>query len=538
MSLELLNQAKSWLNDYYKSYEAWQIVLSTALTLVVLSNTVKVLNLIMKNGLKKTVLGFLFSILKKIPGAAGQIDKENEKMLHKMEKMVLGKHDQGVRHYKLPASGESKQALFDRLQGWRQEEEKIWKTGRVSGTVYHGGDELKEVASSAYAMFASSNPLHPDVFPYVRKMEAEVVRMCVSLYNGDEQCCGAMTSGGTESILLACKSYRDAGIERGIQVPEIIVPSTVHAAFDKAAHYFGFKLIHIPVRQTDFKADVKATERAINSNTVALVGSAPCYPQGVIDPITELAVLARKYKLGLHVDCCLGSFLLPHLEELGYKVPLYDFRVPEVTSISMDPHKYGFTPKGSSVVMYRNSKLRQYQYFVAGDWSGGIYASPTIAGSRPGGLVAGTWATMMHMGKDGYRQVMKEIMEAAVAIKEGIESIDGLKLLGNPDMSVICFTTSSSSVDIYKVAEALTKRHWNLNSLQFPRCVHICVTYLHTKTVNEFLRDVKDSLAEVKSSPGAFDNGSAAIYGMAESIPDRSMVSSLTKGFLDTLYKV
>jgi sphinganine-1-phosphate aldolase len=261
----------------------------------------------------------------------------------------------------------------------------------VLGGIYHGGSELLSLCTSVYGMFALSNPLHPEVFPFIRKMEAEVVRMTVNLFNGDENCCGTMTAGGTESILMAMKAYRDWGYSKVISMRDNIAASTAHAAFDKAAHYFQMKLVHIPVDQQTFRIDINAVKKAINKNTVVIVGSAPHFPQGIIDNIPALSEIAVKHRINLHVDSCLGGFLLPFIRRLGYKTYDFDFSVAGVTSISADSHKYGYAPKGSSVVMYRNKELRHCQYFVAADWTGGIYASPSMPGSRPGGLIAATW---------------------------------------------------------------------------------------------------------------------------------------------------
>lgn len=480
-------------------------------------------------------------LAKTLPGTSGMVERETAKMHADMERQVLGAVDQGERRQELPAEGVPEDELFKRLAEWSEVEEGIWGAGRVSGTVYHGGAQLKALASRAYSMFSLANPLHPDVFPYVRKMEAEVVRMTVSLFHGDADACGVMTSGGTESILMAMKAYRDRGrAERGIETPEVVLPDTAHAAFDKAAHYFGMRLVKVPVDPETTRADVRAMERAITPRTVVLVGSAPAYPHGCIDPIEELAEVARRRGVALHVDACLGGFLLPFLPEAGFELPPFDFAVDGVTSMSADPHKYGFAPKGCSVVMYRSAALRQHQYFAAPDWPGGIYASPSVAGSRPGGLIAGCWATFMAVGRAGYVEVARSIMTTAKAIERGVrERFQGeLRMMGRPDASVVAFAATDGGLDVYKVAEAMGKRGWNLNSLQFPRSVHLCLTRMTAGRAGEFLDHLRESVDEVKARPDAYSDGSAAMYGMAASVPDRSMVSDLAKAFIDTLYKV
>uniref|UniRef100_A0A8C8JIV6 sphinganine-1-phosphate aldolase n=1 Tax=Oncorhynchus tshawytscha TaxID=74940 RepID=A0A8C8JIV6_ONCTS len=387
-----------------------------------------------------------------------------------------------------------------------------------------------------YGDFAWSNPLHPDLFPGVRKMEAEIVRMACTLFNGGPTSCGTVTSGGTESILMACKAYRDMAYERGVKHPEIVAPVSVHAAFDKAANYFGMKLVHIPLDKKTLKVDVKAMRRAINKNTAMLVCSAPQFPHGIIDPIEEVGKLAVKYNLPLHVDACLGGFLIVFMAKANYPLAPFDFRVKGVTSISADTHKYGFAPKGSSVILYSDKQYRHYQYFVAPDWQGGIYASPSVAGSRPGGIIAACWATMMYMGEDGYIKTTKKIIDTARTIKTEIRKINGVFVFGDPEVSVVAI--GSDVFDIFRLSNALTSKGWNLNTLQYPSSIHICCTVLHTQegVAEQFISEVKEQVALILKNPNEKTTGMGAIYGMAQSIPDRSMVTEISCGFLDCLY--
>ncbi|EKX36578.1 hypothetical protein GUITHDRAFT_97529 [Guillardia theta CCMP2712] len=415
-----------------------------------------------------------------------------------------------------------------------------WRDGMISGTVYHGGDDTTQVISAAFSEFAVSNPLHPDVFPSIRKMEAEIVQMCCEIFRGDENCCGTMTSGGTESIVMAVKTYRDwAKDTKGIEYPELIKPVSAHAAFDKACHYLGVKMIEVPVDPVTFKVEISAISKAVNRNTIVIVASAITYPQGVMDDIPAIAKIALSARCGLHVDNCLGSLLLPFLPAAGYSRPPFDFSVEGVTSLSADTHKYGFAPKGSSVILYRTHELRHFQYFVAADWTGGIYATPSLAGSRSGAIIAGTWAAMMYMGKEGYISAAQSIMQVTHKIAHGIMQIAQLKLLGSPDMSVVCFTSNKSSLNIFNVGDAMSSRGWSLSILQFPASIHLCVTNVHTKgkVAEKFLEDLQASIVEVETAePGKFKDGMGAIYGMAESIPDRSLVDSIAKDYIDALY--
>ncbi|CAG8502743.1 2538_t:CDS:10 [Acaulospora colombiana] len=490
--------------------------------------------------LYKLVGGRLLKVLTSAPGAKGKIQEKLDEVIKELEEKVAPK-DSGPSYLLLPNVGFDDQKIMEELKRYQDYKKVNWEEGRISGTVYHGGHELTKLYSDAYAMFSVSNPLHPEVFPGVRKMEAEIVSMVLNMYNAPSGSAGTTTSGGTESILMACKAYRDwARNEKGITEPEMqvsrVVPDTIHAAFDKAAGYFNIKLIHIPIDPVTRRVDTKAVSRAVNRNTIMIAGSAPNYPHGIIDDIPTLASIAEKNKIGMHVDCCLGSFLVPFLEEAGFPTQLFDFRVPGVTSISCDTHKYGFAPKGTSVVMYRTKAIRKYQYFLAPDWMGGIYASPTMAGSRPGALIAGCWATMVKMGKSGYIDATKKIVGCAKKIEAGIRKMDDLFVCGKPLVSVVAF--GSNTLNVYDVGDKMTKRGWNLNSLQSPPAVHIACTLLTVLSAEQFLIDLQECVDEIKSKPNQKSSETAAIYGLAARLPDKTIVNEVACGFLDALYSV
>jgi sphinganine-1-phosphate aldolase len=304
--------------------------------------------------------------------------------------------------------------------------------------------------------------------------------------------------------------------------------------------------------------DIHRVRRLINPNTILLVGSAPNYPHGVVDNIPSLSNLAVSYKIPLHVDCCLGSFIMPCLSKAGFPSPFedqggFDFRQPGVTSISVDTHKYGFAPKGNSCILYRNRKLREYQYFLCPDWSGGVYGSPSMAGSRPGALIAGCWASMMYMGEKGYVDATHKIVSAKITIENAIKEHPVLKsvlsILGSPPVSVVAFESVDPAISTYDIADAMSAKHWHLNSLQSPPGVHVAVTLPMTnKGVVEGLIDdlvavVKDekekALDRIKAG-GPIEKGkgnSAQLYGVAGSLPDKSIVESIVVAYLDTLYK-
>jgi glutamate/tyrosine decarboxylase-like PLP-dependent enzyme len=313
-----------------------------------------------------------------------------------------------------------------------------------------------------------------------------------------------------------------------------VAPASAHAAFDKAAQLLELELLRVPVGP-DYRADVGSTRRALGPRTLVVVGSAPSFPHGVIDPIADLAQLCEEHGLGLHVDACLGGFVLPWAQRLGYPVPDFDFRIRGVTSISADTHKYGFAAKGTSVVLYRGAELSRHQYFVSTDWSGGLYFSPTLAGSRPGGLSAACWAALVSIGESGYLDATRSILETAAGIRRGIESIPDLYVLGDP-LWVIAF--ASRSVDIYRVLDEMARRGFSLNGLQHPPSVHLCVTLRHTQpgVAERFLRELAEAVEVVRSTP-ASKHGMAPIYGMAGSFPARGAIAELLRRYVERLYR-
>jgi len=396
----------------------------------------------------------------------------------------------------LPRHGHKKRALLQEMEAARSNDVQ-WRQGRVFSLVFYAGEDVHQVAEEAYAMFFSENGLNPTAFPSLRRFESEVVSMVARLLNGDAEVVGNMTSGGTESLLMAMLSAREWARARHPQIatPEVVLPATAHPAFDKAAHYFGMKLVRTPLRE-DFRADVAAMREAITANTALLVASAPSYPQGVVDDAPQIAALARERGLLCHVDACVGGMMLPFAERLNYPLPAWDFRLPGVTSISVDLHKYGYAAKGASVILYRNKALRRHQLFATTDWSGGIYASPTMAGTRPGGVIAAAWAVLNYLGEDGYLRIARQVMAVRDQIKAGIEAIPGLKVLSNPDISVMAI--ASDELDIYLVGDELSVRGWHLDRQQFPPSLHMTLHYGHKDIPDAFLQDLRASVATVR----------------------------------------
>ena len=482
--------------------------------------------------------------LRSIPAVRQEIRDRQAGMMRDLEGSLKPYRDSCPGYTHIPAEGIDRQEILDMMKDLSTREEPRWREGYASGAVYHGGRDHIEFLDRVYALNSQANPLHADLWPSTIKYEAEIVAMTAGMLGGESvanaafvggQVCGTLTSGGTESILLAMKAYRDQARDRkGITRPQMIIPTTAHAAFDKASQYFGIRAVRIQV-DAGFKADVAATRKAITRNTIVIAGSAPSFPHGTIDPIEALSELARQRRIGFHTDACLGGFLLPWAKQLGYDIPPFDFGLPGVTSISADPHKYGYAAKGTSVVLYRGLDLRHYQYFAASDWPGGIYFSPTFAGSRPGALSAACWAAMVTMGEAGYRQATKKILETASWIRSQIDAIPELHVLGDP-LWVIAF--ASQKMDIYRVMEKMTQRRWSLNGLHKPSCVHLCVTSRHAQpgVAARFISDLKLSVDEVERNPQEAGT-MAPIYGMAAIMPLRGVVRDLLKSYMDLLYK-
>jgi glutamate/tyrosine decarboxylase-like PLP-dependent enzyme len=449
-------------------------------------------------------------------------------------------------YHSIPKKGRDQEDIFKELSTMAEEENAKWKTGQVSGTFYHAGDAHRAFLNKIFSLFSHENTIQFDLCPSMFKMESEIISMAAKMLNGDavkdnnpeDEVCGTITSGGTESIMMAMKAYRDqAKVEKGIKYPEIIIPHTGHPAFDKSEEYFGIKMVHIPVSAPDFLVDPAAAESRINKNTVAIVGSAGNYPYGLIDPLDKLSDIALKYKIGFHVDGCLGGFIFPWIEKLGYDIPTFDFRLPGLTSMSADTHKYGFALKGTSVVLYRNNNLRRYQYFNVPDWPGGMYASPTAAGSRSGGLTAATWAAMVYLGEEGYLKAAKSIMTVADSIKKGIEEIAELALIGKPTF-VISFR--SEDVDIFHVNDFMKTKGWRFNVLQLPPALHFCVTMPQTfvpDIAERFIEDLRAGVEYAKSKAGTVAE-TTALYGLAGTIEGNQQVTELVFGFFDYLYSV
>jgi sphinganine-1-phosphate aldolase len=496
----------------------------------------------------KVIYKRLYGLFLKLPFVQAKVRADVDKAILELETKLVPSGPGVTKYTALPTTGWTADQVREELKKLEEMKHTRWEDGRVSGAVYHGGDELSDLQSEAFRKFGVSNPIHPDVFPAVRKMEAEVVAMTLSLFNAPDTGAGVTTSGGTESILMAVLAARQKAYhERGVREPEMILPETAHTAFRKAGEYFKIKTHLVPCPHPSYRVSTSQVSRLINSNTILLVGSAPNFPHGIVDDIPALSRLAVSKKLPLHVDCCLGSFIIPFLSRAGFDAPDFDFRVPGVTSISVDTHKYGFAPKGNSCVIYRSAALRKYQYYICPDWSGGVYASPNIAGSRPGALIAGCWASLMNMGESGYIDTCHKIVGAAKRIEDTIRDSpklrNSIQVIGKPMVSVVAFRApvdaknDGDRVDIYSVADGMSAKGWHLNALQDPPAIHVAVTLPIVAAVDDLIGDLEEVVESVKGQASDNKGDAAALYGVAGALPDKSIVGSLAEGFLDCLYR-
>ncbi len=417
----------------------------------------------------------------------------------------------------LPEKGRPREEVLAELAEMARDEDAFWESGRCSGTMYCGDHDHYGFMTEAFGLYAHVNALQRDICPSQTRFEGEIIAMALDLFHAeavsDAVPAGLVTSGGTASITHALLAYREAAAAGGLHRPNIIKPETAHPAFDKACHLFGIELRRAPVDPATTVVDLDWVASQIDADTIALVGSACNYGYGTIDPIEHLSELALSRGIGLHVDACLGGFILPFGEELGYPIAPFDFRLPGVTSISADTHKYGYAFKGSSTVLFRDKALRNAQYFFLTDWSGGKYCSPGMDGSRSGGLLAATWASLVSLGREGYRRYAAEIFETAYEMQAAVSSHSELRLLGRPSF---LFSFTSDQFDIYHVNDFMRLRGWRFNGQQYPNALHMAVTRPQTKAgvTEAFAADLAEAVAYAKEKEASgVAPASGAIYG-------------------------
>ena len=423
----------------------------------------------------------------------------------------------------IPEKGLPKEQVLGTLQAFKSHD-MDWKAGKVWCYVYNPGEETAEVVKEAYLAFLTENGLDPTVFPSMLKLETDVVRMLATLLRGDENVVGHLTTGGTESIMLAVKTARDRAraLHPEITRPEMVLPKTAHASFHKAAHYLGITPVVVDINPATFKVEADAMRAAITENTILLVASSPSYSQGVIDPIAKIGQIAQEKGLLFHVDGCVGGIHLSFMRKLGYDVPDFDFSVPGVTSISADLHKYGYAAKGASCVMYRNKDIRKYQIFACTDTTAYTLINPTVTSSKSGGPMAGAWAILNYLGEEGFKEIVKTVQEATQKLLDGINAIPELEVLGQPAMCMFSF--KSDEINVYQLADAMAKRGWYIQG-QFstpltPRNLHLSVNYGTIHQVDALLADLRECVEEVKGMRPIDSDGIRAMVAMALQSPD------------------
>lgn len=447
-------------------------------------------------------------------------------------------------HRTLPEHGRDRKLVLDELRQIATEEDAAWETGQVSGSYYCGDHEHYDYVSDAFGLFGHVNALQRDVCPSGTKFEGEIIAMTLDMLHADAVTgttpAGIVTSGGTGSITHAMLAYREQAREqRGIIHPNVVKPETAHPAFDKACHLFGIELRVAPIDPDTATVVVDEVAALMDDNTIAIIGSACNYGYGTVDPIEELSDLAIARGVGLHVDGCLGGFILPWGQELGYEIPLFDFRVPGVTTISADTHKYGYGLKGSSVLAFRDRELRNGQYFYLTDWTGGKYCSPGMDGSRSLGLLAATWASMVAMGRDGYLEKARSIFSVAARMQDAVRTHPELRIIGNP---TFCFSFTSDVFDIYHVNDFMKLRGWRFNGQQYPNAIHMAVTGPQTQPgiVERFTTDLAEAVAYAVEHKDQAP-GSGAVYGgVAGGMTDEAdeFIRSIMADMMDTQQSV
>lgn len=504
--------------------------------------------------LKQGVIQTILAGLKKIPGVSGLVKKEKEKIYKKMADQVVKGRYEGCpvpKFAALPQKPLTFDECMETIDDVEAKDQKFDYDGnKLSGAVYFKSKEHAEFQSKVYSRFIATNAIFADSFPSVARMDAELISMTASLVkdpNKKVKPVGAVTSGGSESILCAMKASRDWWLEnnslgffrnlvetlpwrKSSFMPEIIIADSAHAAYVKAAEYYNLKMVVIPCGENvGYRLTAEAVKKRITPHTAIIVVSAPTYPHGVVDEIEQVGRLAAKNGIAMHVDACLGGYVLPFARDAGFARPGFHFGMEGITSISMDIHKYGLAHKGTSVILYRHKEIRKHQFTRVTDWTGGLYISPTMAGSRSGAVIAAAWSCLLTVGREGFVNQTKHLLTLADKLTQGVESIEDLKLLGKPDCTVIAWGAKNpKALDMYLVNDMMTKRGWHLATLQRPAGAHMCLAPAHTsEMIDDLVADLKECVDEVKKGPKDGEEGMAKIYGMAEGLPDRHIIGDV-----------
>jgi len=503
----------------------------------------------------------------KLPGVEWLISMATKQGVKKyMNDMVSnnksGKEKKTNKIVPIPEKGESADFLRKELVELKEGNKDLSKKGRLFAFVYTSEGIQFELQKEAFKMFTNltyddekyqdlvetymdsfmhDNAINPVLFPALRKFENEVVSMTSHMLHGDDDVVGSVTSGGTESCLMAMKTHRDRArkLRPKIKSPNVVAPATIHPAFSKAAAYFDVTIKYVPVNQSTFTCDLAEYESHIDGNTILLLASAPSYPQAILDPISEISSIAVKHNLPLHVDACFGGYMLPWVDRLpGRNVPVWDFRLQGVTSISADLHKYAYATKGASCVLYRSSEIRKFQFFSFAGWSGGLFASPTMAGSRPGGHLAAAWVAMRSFGEEGYISMASKLMEVTEKMKDTINNTPGLKVLGNPLMTAFSFGSVEEKLNIFAFADLMEEKGWKIEVQRNPDCIHCTILPTHINSCDAYLKDLTECADYIMKNGCDVNKGQSAVYGMLKFVPNDGIVDNFLIDLFDEIYKV
>jgi glutamate/tyrosine decarboxylase-like PLP-dependent enzyme len=434
----------------------------------------------------------------------------------------------------LPEKELSKEELLQEMQALRSDDVD-WRSGRAWSLMYYVDDDHQEKIEAAYQQFFSENFVSPVTFASLQRLEREVVDWSAGMLNAPEGYAGLLTSGGSESIFLVVWAARETARSRGIRKPEIVLPATGHPAFRKAAAILDMRVRTLTVDKDQTAVPVQLSG-LLSRKTVLVVGSAPSYPHGVLDPIREMAELAQNKGIPFHVDACVGGFMLPWVEALGHTLEPWDFRVPGVTSISADVHKFGYGAKGCSLLLHRNDRLLKQHLYVQADWPGGIYATAGLAGTRPGGAIAAAWASLRGLGRSGFLATAETNLKAASHLRSQLEAIPELEIIGKPCMNIMAYRTRGNVPDLFILADFLEERGWQVDRQHKPLCLHLTVMKHHVPVIEDYVRDVREGLAFAKNQPERSEQGTAALYGLMARLPTGGMVRQQVRQLVRSWY--
>jgi glutamate/tyrosine decarboxylase-like PLP-dependent enzyme len=401
-------------------------------------------------------------------------------------------------HKPFPEDGQDRPEILSALRDMRAQDPAV--DGRAFAFIYDAGEDARSLARDAFAACMGINGLDPTVYPSARRIENAVVGFCLDVTRAPAGAAGTATAGGTESVMLAVKAARDHArrTRPGIKAPRMLLPETAHACFHKAAHYLGVEAVRVDVDPVTLRADVADARRKMTEEVILVVGSAPSYAHGVVDPIAELAELAMDHGTLMHVDACVGGWVLPFLRDAGVDVPAFDFTVPGVTSLSLDLHKYGYAPKGLSVLIHRTKAVRAAQYYACAEWSGYAIVNTTSLGSKSVAAMGAGLAVMLHLGRRGYRERAKEMWDATTRVVDFIDKTPGVRVLGRPAMNLLAFTADERDGDVFELADRLTERGWLVQPTysfgRSPAHIHLTIDPNNASQVDRFTRDLGAAL--------------------------------------------